>query len=147
MTIHMIRTKFFSSLKPSRRSLGLVDVVALIAIFFSSSIYQSTLGFLTLHQAEQATPTDFSVSASNNYWGMGFELVSLAVAGVYLVWRRFDFTQLDFRFNRYTLPLAVLFGVSADMVAGGYDFIHYLLAPMSEQEATEAVLEQGLTPD
>jgi len=142
----MIRTKIFSAAEPTRQFLGLIDIIVLTTIFFGLAIYQSTQSFLELHQAGQAIATDLGFSANNNYWDIGFEVVSLAVAGGYLLWRQFDFSQLDFRINRYTLPLAVLFGVSADMVAGSYDFIHNLIRPITEQEVTESASGQGITP-
>lgn len=123
------------------------DVVVLTLIFFGTAIYQSTLGFLALQQAGQAAPTDLGFSAASNYWGMAFELLCLAVAAGYLKWRRFDFGQLNFRVNRATVPLALLFGISADMVAGGYTIISSFIHPISEQTATGLQSEQGLTAD
>lgn len=121
------------------------DIGILTAIFFGMAIYQSTVGFLTLHAAGQAAPTDLGFSPQTNYWGIAYEMMCLAMAAGYLVWRRFDFGQLDFRVNRYTLPLALLFGISADMLAGGYDFIHSLFEPMTEQSTDELHAVPSLT--
>lgn len=150
MTIYMITTQLPSFTKSTRQLLTPVDIAVLTVIFFGQAIYQSTQRFLALQQAGQAMPTDLGFSTAGNYWGIGFELVSLAVAGGYLWWRKFDFRQLNFRVNRYTLPLALLFGLTADMVAGGYDFLSSLFYPQvttTEQAMTGLPTESGLTAD
>lgn len=125
--------------KTAITSLSGWDVAVLTGIFFGTAIYQSTLQFWTLQATGQSAPTDVGFDTTSNYWGIGFELFCLALATSYLLWRKFDFRQLDFRVNYYTLPLALLFAVSADMVAASYDFFNSLVH-VSATSATEAGL-------
>lgn len=137
--------------KSAITSLSGWDVAVLTGIFFGTAIYQSTLQFWSLQATGQSAPTDLGFDTISNYWGIGFELCCLALAASYLLWRKFDFRQLDFRVNYYTLPLALLFAVSADMVAASYDLFNSLVY-ISATSATEASLNglddgHGLTID
>lgn len=150
MKSNMINMHFSSDTKTTQQYLTLTDINVLTLIFFGQAIYQSSQQFLALQRAGLAMPTDLGFSAAGNYWGIGFELVSLAAAGGYLLWRRFDFSQLNFRVNCYTLPLAVLFGLTADMLAGGYDLLSSLWYPQAvstEQTMTGLPAQSGLTAD
>ncbi|MFB2538466.1 MULTISPECIES: hypothetical protein [unclassified Acinetobacter] len=64
-----------------------------------------------------------------NYNGIILDLIVLAVAGAYLYWRKFDFKQLNFSVNRYTLPLTLAMIFTAGAVANIYEIIHYNLFP------------------
>ncbi|MFZ7174149.1 CPBP family intramembrane glutamic endopeptidase [[Pasteurella] aerogenes] len=88
-------------------TLHLIDLVILAAIFFYSPIITSFYYFTELQQAGLVAPENLEFSEADNYSSIGMELVSLGVAWLYLMLRKFQFAQLPFAFNKNTLPLAL----------------------------------------
>lgn len=90
-----------------RTQLHLFDIAVLTFIFFGMAIYSSTAGFLALSQADMSAPSELVFDSSANYYAIVQELITLAVAFLYLKWRRFDFAQFVFKITRF-VPLKVV---------------------------------------
>ncbi|MFY1027830.1 CPBP family intramembrane glutamic endopeptidase [Actinobacillus seminis] len=88
-------------------ALHIIDLVILAAIFFYSPIITSFHYFTELQQAGLAAPENLEFSEADNYSSIGMELLSLGVAWLYLMLRKFQFAQLPFSFNKNTLPLTL----------------------------------------
>ncbi|WP_246782550.1 CPBP family intramembrane glutamic endopeptidase [Wohlfahrtiimonas chitiniclastica] len=133
--------------------LNIWDILVLTVIFFGQAIIQSTISFLDLSNVGDQTGLDLSLIQSNHYWDIALELMSLSIAGIYLLVRRFDFKQLNFRVNYYTVPLAILFACASDMATYFYDWGVYLLnapdllAQSVENAASSDVLHNHITPN
>lgn len=111
------------------KTLLLRDIIALSLIFFAYPTVSAIFGYLELQHHDLATPTKHTFDSHANYQTILFELVSLAIAGVYLWWRQFNFKFLNFKINRYTLPWCVLLIITAGLVADGYQWLHSIMLP------------------
>lgn len=91
-------------MKNKLKSLHLFDVVILAIIFFGFAIYSSNMQFFELISHEQVAPETLEFNSSSNWSGILSEIMALLVAFGYLTYRKFDFKQLNFSVNRWTLP-------------------------------------------
>lgn len=112
-----------------RKTLNWLDVIVLTTIFFGIAIYSSTVHFFALSQANQVAPADLSFEASQNWSGIAMELGALCVAWLYLQYRHFDFKQLNFNVNKWTLPKIALCILLAGSVATAYEVAQQALLP------------------
>lgn len=112
-----------------RKMLNWLDVIVLTMIFFGTAIYGSMVDFFALSEANQVAPADLSFGASENWSGIFMELGSLLVAFLYLQYRHFDFKQLNFNVNKWTLPKIVLYILLAGSVATAYEIVQQTLLP------------------
>lgn len=112
-----------------RTRLTIWDIFSLAIIFFGVAIYSSTVDFFALREARQSVPETLGFDDSTNWLGMVSEGVSLCVAYAYLRWRQFDFGQLNFSFNRYTLPKTLLYFVLAGSVATVFEGVLFSWFP------------------
>lgn len=126
--------------RPLRESLSLLDFFVLVLIFFGSATVTSLAEYFSLQQAGQAMPESLDFDSDANWKSIGTELLSLAVAALWLRFRRFDFRALNLRIDRWTLPLAVALFVVAGLAADAWQFVHFQLWPehYSVPEAVEA---------
>ncbi|OYQ79114.1 hypothetical protein B9T12_04890 [Wohlfahrtiimonas chitiniclastica] len=69
--------------------LNIWDILVLTVIFFGQAIIQSTISFLDLSNEGGQAGIDLSLIQSNHYWDIALELMSLSIAGIYLLVRRF----------------------------------------------------------
>lgn len=111
------------------KSLHLFDVVILAIIFFGFAIYSSNMQFFELISHEQVAPKTLEFNSSSNWSGILSEIVALLVAFGYLTYRKFDFKQLNFSVNRWTLPKVVLYILIAGTVASLYEYLQYWAFP------------------
>lgn len=102
----------------THRPLGFADLFVLAVIFFGQASIASLRMFLEMPpEPAAATVAVREFDEMENYATIAFELASLAVAALYLRWRRFDFRQLDFSLTRHTLPQALLLVLLAGLLA------------------------------
>lgn len=110
-----------------RKLLHWGDFIVLSIIFFGYATYNAVMQYFSNIQ-EDTNINDNSFSEGDNWWGIATEVIILFIATLYLLWRKFDFSALDFSVNRYTLPLAgvlvILGGLVSDVVLYG----HYWLS-------------------
>ncbi|STZ63112.1 Uncharacterised protein [Moraxella lacunata] len=116
-------------MKNKLKSLHLFDVVILAIIFFGFAIYSSNMQFFELISHEQVAPETLEFNSSSNWSGILSEIVALLVAFGYLTYRKFDFKQLNFSVNRWTLPKMVLYILIAGTVASAYEALQYMALP------------------
>ncbi|ABO13865.1 MULTISPECIES: CPBP family glutamic-type intramembrane protease [Bacteria] len=106
-------------------TLNLFDIFILTLIFFGQAIYQSTEEFLNSSDyGDTALISSYDLKIAN-YWGIGFELLSLGIAAIYLFIRHFNFRLFNFNINRYTIPLTLIFILTADIIASLYDYLSF----------------------
>ncbi|MDO4430751.1 MAG: CPBP family intramembrane metalloprotease [Lonepinella koalarum] len=113
-----------------KKTLNIIDILLLTLIFFGSPIYDSLQQYVELQQIGQEIPTEWALSDQDNYDLLIFEMIALFVAFIYLRWRHFDFKQLNFSVNKWTLPLALLF----ILLSGGITHLFYSLMPLLMDE-------------
>lgn len=122
-----------------KKRLNFLDILLLTIIFFGSSIYQSFLQYLELQQAGQSMPTEWELSDQDNYYILGFEIITLCIVFVYLYWRKFDFKQLNFSINKWTLPLTLLF----ILLSGSITHLFYSSMPLFIEMADTQKLDMA----
>lgn len=128
--------------------LSFTDIVVLSLIFFGMPAYSSLAGYLELQQNGLSQPETLSINELASYSTMIYSAVSVAAAWLYLRWRKFDFGTLDFRINRYTLPLTLLLVLCAGAAADVYQLVHSTLVPEHYPETAEGAYEgMRLTPE
>lgn len=81
------------------------DIVILTLIFFGQAIYSSTVMFF--QNNGQVIPELTETTGSQNVYMMIVQGLTLVVAAAYLIWRKFDFKQWQFKFS----PKATLTGI------------------------------------
>ncbi|MBR8703013.1 CPBP family intramembrane glutamic endopeptidase [Porphyromonas levii] len=89
-----------------KRLLSLTDYGVLFLIFFGYFTFTSLLMFFGTPDPQ--APSADSFTEQQNIFSIVLELSFLSVAGLYLWWRRFDFSALSFSVKWYTLPLMLL---------------------------------------
>ncbi len=107
----------------------LIDIALLAVIFFGHATVGAILQYWQLRQAGMDAPTELHFDTIANAVAIGFELVSLVLAWLYLRWRRFDFTVLNFSIKNHALlwvPVLILCGGAA---ADIYSFLHTWIFP------------------
>lgn len=125
--------------RPLRTRLEFIDIIVLACIFFGDAAVRAVIGYLDLRAQGLSAPPVLDFSADANYRGMAMEIAMLLLAFGYLYWRRFDWRVLDFSVNRRTIPLILLFIVSAGAVCWLFDdTMAYLLADPQGGADTEA---------
>lgn len=105
----------------NKNTLTLWDFIILSIIFFAYPIYSSTLFYFYSNGGENIQTDSFSDFA--NQFAILTELIILFLAGLYLFFRKFNWSQLDFSVNVYTFPcvilLLILGGLAVDTVIYG----------------------------
>lgn len=128
--------------------LSFTDIVILSLIFFSLPVYSSLAGYFELQQSGLSQPETLSINELVSYGAMIYPAVSITAAWLYLRWRKFDFSVLDFRINRYTLPLTLLLVLCAGLTADIYQYLHSVIVPEHYPETAEGAYESmRLTPE
>lgn len=105
----------------ARTQLAFTDILILAVIFFGEASVNAVSAYLSLRAQGLDAPQTIDFSQETNYSGILMELAMLLAAYLYLRWRRFDFRVLNFAVNRTTLPLTLLFIVSAGAVCFGFE--------------------------
>lgn len=116
------------------------DILVLTLIFFGYPILASTGLYFTAAETagNQAAQQALQFSAHDNWRSILFKGITLLVAFAYLHWRRFDFSQLNFKLNRYTPVKTLAFILLVGVIAAAFDGIQlFLLEPGMEAEAVE----------
>lgn len=116
------------------------DILILTLIFFGYPILASTGLYFTAAETagNQATQQALQFSAHDNWRSILFKGITLLVAFAYLHWRRFDFSQLNFKLNRHTPVKMLAFILLVSVIAAAFDGIQlFLLEPGMETEAAE----------
>lgn len=114
------------------------DILVLTLIFFGYPILASTGLYFTAAETagNQAAQQALQFSAHDNWRSILFKGITLLVAFAYLHWRRFDFSQLNFKLNRYTPVKTLAFILLVGVIAAAFDGIQlFLLEPGMEAEA------------
>lgn len=114
---------------PKIKHLTFADIAVLSLIFFGTSAYSSLTGYRQLRQAGLVEPEGLAINDMATYQVIVVEAVLLVAAWLYLRWRRFDFGVLNFRIDRYTLPLTALLVLGAGLAADLYQYLHAFLIP------------------
>lgn len=128
--------------------LSFADIVVLSVIFFGLPVYSSTAVYLQLQQDGLTQPDALSINELASYSSMLFSALSVAAAWLYLRWRKFDFSALDFRINRYTLPLTLLLILCAGAAADVFQILHNMIVPDEYPDDAEGMYESlRLTPE
>ncbi|QIM65901.1 hypothetical protein A4G16_00155 [Mannheimia granulomatis] len=120
------------------KHLTFVDIVLLAIIFFGISAYSSIKWYFILLQQNQVVPENLSINDLANWKTFGMQLFLLVIAWLYLRWRKFDFSVLNFKINRNTIPLALLLFVGAGLVADLYQYMHAFIIPEHYPEAEQS---------
>lgn len=134
-------------MEAKNKTLNLTDIAVLALLFFGSAMAASVMSFFELGQAGLSGPEDLSVNDLATYQTLVLEAVLLFAAWLYLRWRRFDFGVLDFRVNRYTLPLAVLLAVAAGLAADVYQYVHAAVLPEHYPQTEHTPVPTLYTPE
>lgn len=116
------------------------DILVLTLIFFGYPILASTGLYFTAAETvgNQAAQQALQFSAHDNWRSILFKGITLFVAFAYLHWRRFDFSQLNFKLNRHTPVKTLAFILLVGVIAAAFDGIQlFLLEPGMEAEAVE----------
>lgn len=87
-------------------------------------IYTSLSQFFLLQEGAVAITDTLTFTDQDNIWAILIELISLAIAAVYLKLRRFDFTQLIFSFN----AKAIVLTAGIILIAGSLSELYFYLA-------------------
>lgn len=125
------------------KNLTFADVVVLAIIFFGTSAYSSLIGYVELLQENRIEPENLSINDLADWQTTIMQVVLLIIAWLYLYWRRFDFSVLNFRVNRYTLPLTIILVFGAGLFADLYQYLHAYIIPEHYPE-TEQDYYQGV---
>ncbi|MFD0966042.1 CPBP family intramembrane glutamic endopeptidase [Seminibacterium arietis] len=94
-------------MKALKKHLTMVDLLVLTIIFWGWPITSSTLHFFSLEEALVATADSFNFGDDANIGGIIEEIISLALATLYLRYRYFDFRQLNFSIDKKTILLTI----------------------------------------
>lgn len=116
------------------------DILVLTLIFFGYPILASTGLYFTAAETagNQTAQQALQFSAHDNWRSILFKGITLLVAFAYLHWRRFDFSQLNFKLNRHTPVKTLAFILLVGVIAAAFDGIQlFLLEPGMEAEAAE----------
>ena len=116
------------------------DILVLTLIFFGYPILASTGLYFTAAETagNQAAQQALQFSAHDNWRSIIFEGITLLVAFAYLHWRRFDFSQLNFKLNHHTPVKMLVFILRVGVIVAAFDGIQlFLLEPGMEAEAAE----------
>lgn len=112
--------------KQQRQCLAWFDIVILTMIFFGQAIYTSTLQYISLLQTHNHAPENLEFGTQENLDAMLFESVLLIIVFMYLLYRRFDFSQLNLKFDKTillkTIIYIVLVGITVSVAEYGYYF-------------------------
>ncbi|ARU64522.1 permease [Histophilus somni] len=119
-------------MKQTTQSMNIVDMLIVTVIFFGMPIYTSLSQFFLLQEGAVAITDTLTFTDQDNIWAILIELISLAIAAVYLKLRRFDFTQLTFSFN----AKAIVLTAGIILIAGSLSELYfYLAAPFQDAGA------------
>ncbi len=120
-------------MNPAEKRLSLIDFGILGIIFFGYFTVVSVLIYLRTDESQAISASSFS--DAGNICSIIIELFLLTVAGLYLRWRRFDFSSLSFSVGRNTFPsvlLLILFAALAmDVCVYGSYWLSYGQNPFS----------------
>lgn len=116
-----------------KRQLSLLDFAVLGVIFFGYFTVTSIRMYLMTTNPQPPQAGDFSTDG--NISSILFELLLLAIAGLYLWWRRFDFSILPFGVSRETPLHALLIllcgGLTMDIIGYGAYWWTYGVSPFA----------------
>lgn len=127
---------------PKIKQLTFADIVILAVIFFGTAVYTSTMWYFELLQENRLEPENLSVNDLASWQTSAMQAFLLIIVWLYLRWRKFDFSVLDFNINRYTLPLTLLLVIGAGLLADLYQYLHAFIVPEHYPET-----EQGYFQD
>lgn len=118
--------------KPYLKTLNIIDIVILTAIFFGVAIFNSNDAYIqsfVLHPQNSSTINDDVAIFDDfgNIWSIIQEVIFLVIAFIYLKYRRFDFGQLNFNINHKTALKVMIYFLIAGLVATGIEYIIYWL--------------------
>ncbi|WP_237373104.1 type II CAAX prenyl endopeptidase Rce1 family protein [Streptococcus ruminantium] len=124
------------------------DVLSITAIMFGYFIWSSMSAFLSLEDVNTAPLSEFS--DSSNWYALGFQLVLLFVALVYLYVRNFDFAQWKIRITIKSVFTGIALFIGIALLFDLYFMIVYNIIPYPrtddsifyEQQATNAFLHK-----
>lgn len=130
----------------TKRSLSLTDFGVLALIFFGHFIFLSIWTYLDA--ADPQPPGAASFSDAQNISSIILELGLLAMAGLYLWWRKFDFSLLDFSVGWHTLPimlaLILLGGGVIDVCLYGDYWTRYGISPLAYLSGWDSAFGENL---
>lgn len=116
-----------------KRLLSLTDFGVLALIFFGYFIILSI--WMYFGTVDPQAPSAASFSDEQNIFSIVLELILLFVASLYLFWRKFDFSVLDFSVGWCTLPiilaLILLGGGVIDLCIYGSYWVKYAVSPLA----------------
>jgi len=116
-----------------KRLLSLTDFGVLALIFFGYFIILSI--WMYFATVDPQAPSAASFSDEQNIFSIVLELILLFVASLYLFWRKFDFSVLDFSVGWYTLPIMLaiilLGGGVIDLCIYGSYWVKYGVSPLA----------------
>lgn len=118
----------------TKNTLNFIDIIILAMIFFGVAIISSTNQFFQLQQTGLSQPTTLEFTAFDNYQSIILELIYLSLAGLYLRFRQFNWKQLNFSINRYTLPMTILLIIIAGSIATIFSYIFQIFTIINSPE-------------
>ncbi|OSI13959.1 hypothetical protein BWD09_11840 [Neisseria dentiae] len=119
------------------KHLTFADIAVLALIFFGTAAYSSSIGYFELLQENRVMPENLSINDLASWQTTAMQAVLLVIAWLYLRWRRFDFSVLNFKVNRYTLPLTLLLILGAGLFTDLYQYLQAFIAPQHYPEAEQ----------
>lgn len=123
------------------------DIMVLTLIFFGASIYYSSIGYIELLDNNQVAP-EISVNDLASYHITVVQVILLMIAWLYLRWRNFDFSVLNFKVDRYTLPMTLVLVLVAGAIADIYQYLHSFVIPEHYPEIDESYYQRiSYTPE
>lgn len=116
------------------KHLTFADIVILAIIFFGTAVYTSTMWYFELLQENRPEPENLSINDLASWQTSAMQAFLLIIVWLYLRWRRFDFSVLNFKVDRYTLPLTLLLIFGAGLFADIYQYLHAFIVPENYPE-------------
>ena len=121
-----------------KNKLHWIDFVVLAIIFFGYATY----GAIASYFGDSASAVGVAeFSKSDNFFGIITEILILAIAGIYLWIRKFDFRLLNFSINKRTIPLILLLVVAGSLATDIVVYGNYWLS--MDYSLLEVLFSQG----
>lgn len=119
-----------------------IDIFILTLIFFGEAIISSAQGYFLLQHVDISKYNPLEFNDISNWRGIALEIFSLFLAWLYLYFRKFDFSQLDFSINKKTPIKIFCFILLASIIASTFELAQYYFFELAQWE--EHVVEENI---
>lgn len=123
------------------KTLKWYDVVILSLIFFGTASYQSILGYFDLINQVTTAEEAITFTSGQNWSAMFIQIFWLALAFIYLYFRKFDFNVFlqKIKWNKWVILQAILIFIIIGFANDIYYFATYYASPYLEQAPKPSV--------